>query len=72
MCALRVHLAGVTAQPTGAWAVQQDRNLLMDLHEHAGPQAWKFLIRDRDAKYTSAFDAVFAAVGVRLILTRFG
>ncbi|MCW2881309.1 MAG: integrase catalytic region [Sphaerisporangium sp.] len=49
--------------------MQQARNLLMDLHERTGADAWRFLIRDRDAKYTPAFDAVFTAIGVRLILT---
>ncbi|WP_344317130.1 integrase core domain-containing protein [Acrocarpospora pleiomorpha] len=64
----RVHLAGITAHPTGAWAVQQARNLLMDLQEHISAQAWRFLIHDRDAKYTVAFDAVFTAIGMRTIL----
>ncbi|MBO3752838.1 integrase core domain-containing protein [Streptosporangiaceae bacterium NEAU-GS5] len=65
----RVHLAGVTAHPTGDWAVQQVRNLLMNLQDHCAARAWKFLVRDRDAKYTAAFDAVFTAIGVRIILT---
>ena len=44
---------------------QQARNLLMNLEDHA--DGIKFLIRDRDAKFTAAFDAVFTAIGVRIV-----
>jgi transposase InsO family protein len=61
----RVRVLGATEHPVQAWVVQQARNLLMDL-EDAGTRV-KFVLHDRDASFTAAFDAVFRAAGVRVI-----
>jgi putative transposase len=63
----RVHLAGLTANPNGTWVIQQARNLLMDLDERAG--GLRFLIRDRDTKFTAGFDDVFTSMGIKIIKT---
>ena len=56
----RVHLAGITANPDGAWTTQAARNLLMYLGARA--TSVKFLIRDRAGQFTCSFDAVFTGL----------
>ena len=61
----RVHLAGLTANPDGAWTTQAARIFLMDLGQRAA--SIKFLIRDRAGQFTGSFDAVFQADGIRIL-----
>jgi len=63
----RVHLAGVTANPDGQWVTQQARNLLLVLGEQ-GRQA-RFVLHDRDAKFSRSFDDVFRSDGAEVLLT---
>ncbi|MDQ3354371.1 MAG: integrase core domain-containing protein [Actinomycetota bacterium] len=60
----RVHLAGITTNPTGAWTTQAARNLLMDLEGQ-----FRFVIHDGAGQYTRSFDNVFAGAGIEAITT---
>jgi putative transposase len=61
----RARLAGITANPDGAWTTQAARNILMDLSQRTA--SLKLLIRDRAGQFTSSFDAVFTAGGIRIL-----
>ena len=63
----RIRILGATAHPTADWITQLGRNLLMDL-EDVDSKA-RFLIRDRDAKFTDAFDALMTDAGLKVVIT---
>jgi putative transposase len=65
----RVEYVACTSNPDTAWMLQQARNLLMHLDER--DRQVRFLIHDRDSKFSAAFDAVFAGDGVRIVRTPF-
>jgi len=62
----RVHLAGCTESRGGSWVAQQARNLAWRLAKH---QPLRFLIHDRDAKFSGAFDEVFRTEGIEIVRT---
>jgi len=62
-----VRVLGVTEHPDGAWTAEQARNLAMDLKD--GDGSFSFLVRDRDAKFTGAFDEIFVSEGLKIVKT---
>src|SRR5438105_111097 len=65
----RVHIAGCTANPNALWVTQQARHLTWTLGER--PESFRFLIRDRDQKFTDSFDEVFRSIGAEIVRTPF-
>jgi putative transposase len=65
----RVHVAGCTPNPSAPWVTQQARHLTWTLAER--PETFRFLLRDRDLKFTASFDEVFRSTGLEIIRTPF-
>ena len=65
MASRKVHLAGIAASPTAEWVAQQARNLAWKLQD--GALKAKFLLRDRDSKFTAGFDQIFGSEGVKVV-----
>lgn len=63
----RTHLLGVTDHPTGTWTAKAARNALMDLDLNDRAKPIKYLIRDRDSRFTTTFDAIFEAEGIQIL-----
>jgi transposase InsO family protein len=64
-----VHIAGCTSRPSGQWVAQQARQVTWTLPDR--PESFRFLIRDRDQKFTKTFDDVFASEHIEILRTPF-
>ena len=62
----RIEYAACSSHPDGRWITQQARNLAMEFEDE---QPFRFLIHDRDTKFSRAFDEVFRAEGIKVIRT---
>jgi putative transposase len=62
----RIEYIACSSHPDGRWVAQQARNLVMQLGDQ---QPFRFLIHDRDAKFSHAFDEVFRSEGITVIRT---
>jgi hypothetical protein len=69
MFSRRVHLAGCTPTPSAEWVTQQARQLTWSLSDR--PEPVRYVIRDRDQKFTNTFDEVFRSAGCEIIRTPF-
>jgi len=63
----RVEFVASTSNPDGRWVAQQARNLMMLLADRE--QGFRFLLHDRDSKFSLDFDAVFRSEGIKIIRT---
>jgi putative transposase len=63
----RVYLSGITPNPHNNWITQQARQLMWELEK--SENTFRFLIHDRDKKFTNVFDAIFESEGIHIILT---
>src|SRR6266545_422514 len=62
----RIEYVASTSNPDGRWVTQQARNLVMQLGDE---HSFRFLIHDRDSKFSHAFEEIFRTEGIKVIRT---